>query len=98
MAVDGTWKIAMETPLGTRNATLALTSSGGRLTGTMSGEAGATEIEDGTVSGNMVSFKADITNPMPLTLEFSATIDGDKLAGTVKLGMYGNAPLSGTRA
>lgn len=98
MAVDGTWKIAMETPLGTRNATLALSSSGGRLTGTMSGEAGTTAIEDGTVAGNTVSFKVDITNPMPLTLEFSATIDGDKLGGRVKLGMFGDAPLSGTRA
>jgi len=98
MSVDGTWKIAMETPLGTRHASLQLAASGGTLTGTMSGEAGATEIEDGTVSGNQVAFKVDITNPMPLTLEFSAAIDGDKLTGTVKLGMYGDAPLSGTRA
>ena len=98
MAVDGTWKIAMETPMGTRNATLSLATSGGSLTGKMSGEAGTTDIADGAVSGNKVSFKVDITNPMPLTLEFSAAIDGEKLSGKVKLGMFGDAPLSGTRA
>jgi hypothetical protein len=98
MAVDGTWKIVMETPMGTRNATLSLATSGGTLTGKMSGEAGTTDIADGAVSGNKVSFKVDITNPMPLTLEFSAAIDGDKLSGKVKLGMFGDAPLSGTRA
>lgn len=98
MSVDGNWQIAMETPLGTRNATLSLAASGGVLTGEMSGEGGAIDIEDGTISGNQIAFKVDITNPMPLTLEFSATIDGNALSGTVKLGMYGDAPLSGTRA
>jgi hypothetical protein len=98
MAVDGTWKIAMDTPMGTRNATLSLTASGAKLTGKMSGDAGTTDIADGAVNGNQVSFKVDITNPMPLTLEFSAAINGDALSGTVKLGMFGDAPLSGTRA
>jgi hypothetical protein len=97
MAVDGTWKIAMETPMGTRNATLSLAAAGGALTGTMSGEAGTTAIFDGKVDGSTVSFKVDIVNPMALTLEFSAAIEGDKLSGSVKLGMFGDAPLSGTR-
>lgn len=98
MAVDGTWKIAMETPMGTRQATLTLSSRGGPLTGAMSGEAGAIDIYDGKVSGDQVSFKVDITQPMSLTLDFTATIAGDSLSGTVKLGMFGDAPLSGTRA
>jgi len=98
MAVDGTWKIAMETPLGTREATLTLAASGGTLTGQMSGDGGATDIYDGTVSGDRISFKVDITQPMSLTLEFSAAVAGNGLSGTVKLGMFGDAPLSGSRA
>jgi hypothetical protein len=97
MSVDGTWKIAMETPMGTRNATLTLSATGSALTGKMSGEQGSIDIYDGSASGNQASFKVDITNPMPLTLEFSAAISGDSLSGSVKLGMFGNAPLSGTR-
>ena len=34
---------------------------------------------------------------MPMTLEFTATVDGDKMNGNVKLGMFGNAPLTGER-
>ena len=34
---------------------------------------------------------------MPLTLEFSAAVDGDRLSGSVKLGMFGDAPVTGTR-
>jgi hypothetical protein len=98
MAIDGSWKIAMETPMGTRNATLALATNGGALTGKMSGDAGSIDIYDATASGNKVSFKVDITQPMALTLDFNATIDGDKLSGSVILGMFGNASLSGSRA
>jgi hypothetical protein len=98
MAVDGNWKIAMETPLGTREAQLTLKASGAALSGTMSGEAGATDIYEGSVNGNNVAFKVDISQPMPLTLEFAAAIDGDQISGSVKLGMFGDAPLSGSRA
>jgi hypothetical protein len=100
MSVDGTWNIAMETPMGTRKAKLTLAASGGTLTGTMAGEGGqgAAPIRDGKVSGDTASWATDITQPMEMTLEFSARVSGDSLAGTVKLGMFGDAPLSGTRA
>jgi hypothetical protein len=35
---------------------------------------------------------------MPMKLEFSAKVEGDKMSGNVKLGMFGNASLSGVRA
>lgn len=98
MTVDGTWNITMQTPLGVREAKLTLSTSGAMLTGTLAADAGTTEIADGMVDGNKASWKADITDPMALTLEFSATIEGDMLSGTVRLGMFGKAPLSGTRA
>jgi hypothetical protein len=97
MSVDGTWKITLETPLGARSATLTLASAGSALNGTMSGDAGSTEIYDGKVDGDQISFKADVTQPMPLTLAFSATVNGGALSGSVALGMFGDAPLSGTR-
>jgi hypothetical protein len=34
---------------------------------------------------------------MPLSLEFDAKVDGDKMTGNVKLGAFGNAPLNGVR-
>ena len=97
MSVDGNWIIAMETPLGTRHASLALAADGGALSGTMSGEAGTTAIANGRVSGGDIAFTIDITQPMTMTLEFSAKVAGDAMTGSVKLGMFGNAPLTGTR-
>jgi hypothetical protein len=39
-----------------------------------------------------------MTSPMPMKLEFAAEVDGDAISGTVKLGAFGNATFSGTRA
>ena len=83
--------------MGQQKATITLATDGDSLTGTMEGQQGTLELKDGAVDGDTVSWKADITNPMPITLEFSATVDGDSLSGDVKLGSFGNASFTGTR-
>jgi hypothetical protein len=97
MSADGTWKLVMKTPLGERQSTLTLSTDGG-LTGKLSNEEGnATDIFDGKASSNAVSFKAAIKSPMPLTLEFKGSVDGDRIAGTVSASGVGEFPFSGTR-
>jgi hypothetical protein len=99
MAVDGTWKLVVSTPMGAQESTLVIQSSGGTLTGTQSAGAGdGRPIDEGTVDGNDITWKASITKPMPMTLEFSGTVDGDTISGNVKLGMFGSASFSGSRA
>jgi hypothetical protein len=34
---------------------------------------------------------------MPMTLKFSGTVDGDKMSGKVKFGMFASGSFSGTR-
>jgi len=97
MAVDGTWNLTMDTPMGERTSTLVVKAAGGALEGTQSAEGQTAAIFDGTVSGNSVGWKVSITQPMPLTLEFSGTVDGDAMSGTVQLGMFGSSPFRATR-
>ena len=96
--VDGVWDMVTNTPMGQQKGTLTVQSDGGKLTGTLSGAQGSIEIQDGEVDGSSASWKVDITQPMPLTLEFSATVDGDEISGDVKLGAFGNATFKGTRS
>jgi hypothetical protein len=98
MAIDGTWSADMETPMGTRTVSLDLASAGTTLTGKMSSSDGSVEVFDGHVDGDSASWKADIKQPMALTLEFSVTIEGAGMTGSVKLGTFGDAPLTGKRA
>ena len=39
-----------------------------------------------------------MTQPMPIKLEFTGKVAGDKISGSVKLGAFGNASFEGTRA
>ncbi|MDE0350102.1 MAG: hypothetical protein OXM56_10410 [Gammaproteobacteria bacterium] len=97
-SADGVWNTTMNTPMGAQKATLTLATDGGSLTGSMSGPQGSIDLKDGTVDGDSVAWKADITQPMAMTLEFSATISGDEISGNVQLGAFGTASFSGTRA
>jgi hypothetical protein len=98
MAVDGNWNITMNTPMGERNATLSLKSSGGALTGTQGADGNSGEIFDGTVAGDDVAWKISITNPMPLTLAFTGKVSGDSMSGEMGIGPMGSFPFTGTRA
>src|SRR5260370_40301026 len=52
MAVDGTWNLTMQTPMGERRATLVATAQGGTLTGKQSAGGATTAIFDGAANGN----------------------------------------------
>jgi hypothetical protein len=96
MSADGNWKITISTPMGPQEVTASITTSGDTFTGQSSSAMGDQPIS-GKVAGDTLTWSADITKPMPLTLEFDAKVDGDKMTGTVKLGAFGNAPLNGHR-
>ena len=98
MAVDGNWNITLQTPMGDRNTTLILKSAGGTLTGTQGADGESTEIFDGTVNGNDVTWKVSIVNPMPLTVEFKGAVADDAISGEASIGFMGSFPFTGKRA
>ena len=98
MAVDGNWNITMSTPMGDRQTTLSVKSAGGALTGTQEAEGNSTDIFDGKANGDEVFWKVSITNPMPLTLEFTGKVSGDSISGEMGIGPMGSFPFKGTRA
>jgi hypothetical protein len=97
MSADGNWKITINTPMGARTMDVAIATSGDTFTGKVDSEMGSQEVT-GKVDGDTLTWSTDITNPMPMKLEFSAKVEGDKMNGNVKLGMFGNAALTGERA
>jgi hypothetical protein len=96
MSVDGNWKITIQTPMGAQEVTASITTSGDTFTGKTEGKMGSQEIS-GKVAGDTLTWTADITNPMPLRIDFEVKVAGDSMNGTAKLGPFGAAPLSGQR-
>ena len=97
MAADGKWEIVINSPLGAQKAQLDLKTDGASLSGTQQAAQGSGPLENGKVDGNNLSWSAKISSPMPMTLDFTGTVDGDKLAGSVKAGSFGSFPFTGTR-
>lgn len=98
MSADGTWNITLNSPMGSQDATIVLATDGSTLTGKMTGQQGDLDITDGTVDGNNLAWKTSLTQPMPIELDITATIDGDSISGVAQLGTFGQATFSGTRA
>jgi hypothetical protein len=97
MSADGSWKTTINSPIGVQEGALDIMTSGDSFKGTMRGRAGAQEIS-GVVQGNVLTWSAAITRPVPTTLEFAVTVDGDTMSGSVKAGAFGTSPLTGIRA
>ncbi len=96
-AADGNWKITINTPMGAQVVTASITTNGDTFTGKTVSQMGDGDVS-GKVDGDTLTWSTNITSPMPMTLEFSATVAGDAMTGNVKLGAFGNAPLNGVRA
>ena len=96
MSADGNWKITLTTPMGPQTMNASIATAGDGFTGKLDSPMGASDIS-GKVAGDTLTWSASITSPMPMTLEFEAKVDGDKMAGSVKLGAFGTAPLAGER-
>ena len=98
MSADGNWNLVISTPMGERQATLSVKAEGAVLKGSQAAEVNSAEIFDGEVDGDTIVWKVSITNPMPMTLEFSGTVQENNISGTVVLGAFGSSSFSCSRA
>ncbi len=97
MSVAGSYDCVVKSPMGDQKSTMTVTVDGNTWTGTNAGAQGSLDVYDGKVDGNTLTWKMDMKVPMPMTLEGTATVDGDAISGSVKAGMFGSMALSGTR-
>jgi cytochrome P450 len=98
-AVPGaeTWELTLSTPMGPQMMTAQIVRSGDGFTGTISSSEMAAQDIAGKSSANKLSWTLNLTKPVSIKLSFEVNVDGDKMTGSVKLGMFGKAALSGKR-
>jgi hypothetical protein len=97
MSVAGSYDCVVKSPMGDQKSTMTVNVDGDTWTGTNAGAQGSLDVYDGKIDGNTLTWKMDMKVPMPMTLEGTATVDGDAITGSVKAGMFGSMALSGTR-
>ena len=98
MAVDGTYHITINTPMGPQKATLVLETKDGTLSGSMDSAMGLATFTGGTVNGNEATWESELKTPIGMMkFENKAVVDGDKISGMAKAPM-GSLKFEGTRA
>jgi hypothetical protein len=99
MSVAGSYDCVTKSPMGDQKSIFSVVpgADGTSFTGTNAGGMGTLEVLDGKIDGDTLSWRMEMTVPMPLTLNATATIDGDTLTGTVNAGAFGDMPMTGTR-
>jgi carbon-monoxide dehydrogenase large subunit len=94
---DGEWAMTMKPPMGPeQNMVATFKTEGGVLTGKLVAPEGTQEFT-GTAEGNRLKWEMKISEPMPMTLKYDLTVEGNELNGKCKLGMFGSAKVVGTR-
>ena len=96
-SVAGQWEVRIEFPRGSAGHTLILEQDGGRVVGTHRGEFVQGDL-NGSVAQNEVHFRSSHKiEGTRLSYDFTGTVDGDKMAGGVNMGEYGDAQWSAQR-
>lgn len=98
--LDGDYQCSIDTPMGAQSFRLTVAVAGGgfrgHASGAVNGDSGALSF-DGQVEGDTLSWTMAVPKPMPITLTCRATINGDRLDGKVKAGIFGSYPITGER-
>jgi len=84
--------------MGDQKSVVTIVDNGdGTFSGTNAGAMGGMDLEDGKIDGNTLTWTMNMTVPMPMKLEGTATVEGDALNGSVNAGAFGTMAMTGTR-
>jgi hypothetical protein len=81
--IAGKWTASFDTQIGVQNYTYTFKVDGAKLTGTAESQFGKTEITEGTVKGDEISFVESVNyEGNALKIEYKGKISGDEIKFT----------------
>jgi hypothetical protein len=81
--VSGTWTAAIDTQVGVQNYTYTFKVEGEKLTGKTKSQFGESDITEGIVKGDDISFVENLVyEGMPLRITYKGKISGDEIKFT----------------
>ena len=95
--VTGTWELNVESPMGSRASDAIFAQTGETLGGKMVSPRGEVPLT-GTVSGDTVKFGINVNvQGQNLQIDYSGTVTGDTMSGTVVFGSFGDGKWTGKK-
>jgi hypothetical protein len=95
--VSGTWELNVESPMGSRASDAIFTQTGETLGGKMVSPRGEVPLT-GSISGDAVKFGINVNvQGQSLQIDYTGTVTGDTMSGTVVFGSFGDGKWTGKR-
>lgn len=98
VSIDGDWNMVLKTPMGPQAMVVTFRTAGSAVEGTFTSPEGSQEFTGGALEDGRLRFDLKVEKPMKITLKYDLQFDGDAVAGKCKMGMFGSAKVTGTRA
>ncbi len=97
--VTGKWNATVETPRGTQNLTFDFHADGATLTGKVTTPRGDSDITDGKIDGDNISFTQVVNfNGNEMKINYTGKADGDAIKFTRTVGDRPAVEFTATRA
>jgi D-glucosaminate-6-phosphate ammonia-lyase len=97
MDVSGTWELNVESPMGSRASDAIFTQTGETLGGKMVSPRGEVPLT-GSVDGDSVKWGINVNvQGQNLQIDYTGTVTGDTMSGTVVFGSFGDGKWTGKR-
>ncbi|HZI51965.1 MAG TPA: hypothetical protein VFE29_09090 [Terriglobia bacterium] len=97
--VSGTWTAAIDTQIGIQNYTYTFKVDGEKLTGRAKSQYGDTELTEGVVKGDDISFVENLNfEGMPLKITYKGKISGDEIKFTRNVADLADEPFVAKRS
>jgi hypothetical protein len=96
---NGTWTAAIDTQIGVQNYTYTFKVEGEKLTGKCKSQYGETEITEGVVKGDDITFVENLVyEGMPLRIVYKGKISGDEIKFSRNVAEIADEPFVAKRA
>lgn len=92
----GRWNVTMEMAVGDQKMTLLIDRAEDSFSGRVESAMG-NFLVSGSVSGSQLRWDMKAKKPTPITVSFDVSVDGDRMSGIAKLGIFGKAKVRGER-
>ncbi len=97
--VTGKWTATFNTQVGEQHYTYTFKVDGDKLTGTAKNDNGTTDITNGTIKGDQVTFDESLEyNGQTIPIHYTGTVSGDSIKLHRKVGEFADEDLVADRA
>jgi opacity protein-like surface antigen len=96
--LTGQWTATFNTQIGEQNYTYTFKVDGEKLTGTAKNDRGTTDIANGTIKGDQISFDETLDfNGQTIEIKYTGTVSGDSIKLHRKVGDFAEEDLVANR-